>query len=92
MSKVIKTLKKTNRAYRWTTYLVEALHLKRGLGDGEVDHGHTGADVRRELDRRVASRKEDCERWRQIDVLGNFSNEKFQNNKISCKTHQQEQV
>ena len=70
--------KKSNSA----TYLVEALHLQRGLGDGEVDHGHTGADVRRELDRRVASRKEDCKRRRQIDVLRKFLHEKVQNNKI----------
>jgi len=65
------------KEHEWTIYLVKALHLQRGLGDGEVDHGHTGADVRRELDRRVAGREEDGEGRRQIDVLGEHSHKKL---------------
>ena len=49
--------------------LVQALHLERRLGDGEVDHGHARANVRRELDRRIAGRQKDGERGRQVDVL-----------------------
>jgi hypothetical protein len=49
--------------------LVKTLHLERGFGDGEVDHGDAGANVRRELDSRIAGRQKDGERRRQVDVL-----------------------
>ena len=48
---------------------VQALHLERGSGDGEVDDGDSGANVRRELDGGISGRQENGEGRRQVDVL-----------------------